>query len=75
MDAFASVISNNLNIVMKFLAIITIVMAIPTIITSFFGMNVALPFQTWHYAYVGIILLTVVLMVMGVLFITKKKMY
>lgn len=39
MDAFASIISNNLNIVMKFLASITIVMAIPTMIASFFGMN------------------------------------
>jgi magnesium transporter len=40
MDAFASVISNNLNIIMKFLATVTIVMAIPTMIASFFGMNV-----------------------------------
>ncbi len=40
MDAFASVISNNLNIVMKVLAIITVVMAIPTMIFSAYGMNV-----------------------------------
>lgn len=39
MDAFASVISNNLNIVMKVLAIVTIVMAIPTMIFSAYGMN------------------------------------
>lgn len=39
MDAFASVISNNLNIVMKLLATITIVLSIPTMIASFFGMN------------------------------------
>lgn len=39
MDAFASVISNNLNIVMKFLATVTIVLSIPTMISSFFGMN------------------------------------
>ncbi|MFA5658939.1 MAG: magnesium transporter CorA family protein [Oscillospiraceae bacterium] len=45
MDAFASVISNNLNVVMKRLTIITIVLAIPTIIFSFYGMNVPdLPF-------------------------------
>lgn len=75
MDTFASIISNNLNIVMKFLAIITIVMAVPTIITSFYGMNVPLPLQTWHYAYIGIIGITFLLMVIGALFITKKKMY
>lgn len=49
MDAFASVISNNLNIVMKVLTCITIIMAIPTMIFSFYGMNVSsLPFaNTW----------------------------
>ncbi|NLK87957.1 MAG: magnesium transporter CorA family protein [Clostridiaceae bacterium] len=46
MDAFASVISNNLNIVMKFLTSVTIVMAIPTMISSFFGMNVQMPLNT-----------------------------
>lgn len=40
MDAYASVISNNLNIVMKFLSVITIVLTVPTIVTSAFGMNV-----------------------------------
>ncbi|MHC1721693.1 MAG: magnesium transporter CorA family protein [Aminipila sp.] len=75
MDAFASIISNNLNIVMKFLAIITIVMAIPTIITSFFGMNVPIPYQGSPYACMGIVLLTIILMIFGALIITKKKMY
>ncbi|MCH4201430.1 MAG: magnesium transporter CorA family protein [Bacilli bacterium] len=40
MDAFASIISNNLNIVMKVLAILTIVLSIPTLIASFYGMNI-----------------------------------
>ena len=40
MDAFASVISNNLNIVMKVLTVITIVMSVPTMVFSFYGMNV-----------------------------------
>lgn len=39
MDAFASIISNNLNIVMKVLAVITIVLSIPTLVASFYGMN------------------------------------
>ena len=43
MDFFASVISNNLNIVMKVLASVTILMAIPTIIGGIFGMNITLP--------------------------------
>lgn len=75
MGAFASIISNNLNIVMKFLAIITIVMSVPTIITGFFGMNVPIPYQYNSFAYIGIIMLCVVLMISGALIITKKKMY
>lgn len=57
MDAFASIISNNLNVVMKFLASVTIVLSIPTIVTSFFGMNVKLPFQNLELAYLLIIVL------------------
>jgi magnesium transporter len=45
MDAFASIISNNLNSVMKLLAAITIVLSLPTMVASFYGMNVDLPFQ------------------------------
>lgn len=50
-DTFASVISNNLNIVMKFLATVTIVMSIPTMIASFYGMNVPLPGQNNPYGF------------------------
>ena len=45
MDAFASVISNNLNIVMKLLTSITIMLTIPTLFASLWGMNVPVPFQ------------------------------
>lgn len=48
MDAFASIISNNLNAVMKALAALTIVVNIPTIVSSFFGMNVSIPGNESH---------------------------
>ena len=51
MDAFASIISNNLNAVMKILAAITIMISLPTIVASFYGMNVGLPFQTHPQAF------------------------
>ncbi|MCF0152060.1 MAG: magnesium transporter CorA family protein [Megasphaera sp.] len=56
-DTFASIISNNLNLVMKFLASITILLAVPTIIFSLWGINVPVPFQdtaTGFYYVVGI---------------------
>jgi magnesium transporter len=56
MDAFASIISNNLNIVMKFLASVTIILAIPTMISSFFGMNVDVPFgENGGFLYVSLL--------------------
>ena len=58
MEAYSSVISNNLNIVMKKLAIINLVMMAPTIITSFFGMNFKLPFETLP-GYIPVILTTI----------------
>ncbi|NLE76054.1 MAG: magnesium transporter CorA family protein, partial [Chloroflexi bacterium] len=51
MDAFASIISNNLNAVMKILASITIVMSLPTMVASFYGMNVNLPLQNQPFAF------------------------
>lgn len=56
-DTFSSIISNNLNLVMKFLAAMTIILAIPTVVSSFFGMNVPVPFaeSTHGFLYVMII--------------------
>ena len=72
MDAFASVISNNLNIVMKVLTVITIVMAIPNIIFSFYGMNVAgLPFPQWWFP-TG---LAIVACIIATIILIKKDMF
>lgn len=72
MDAFASVISNNLNIVMKVLTVITIVMAIPNIIFSFYGMNVAgLPFPQWWFP-TG---LAIVACIIATIIFIKKDMF
>jgi magnesium transporter len=51
MDAFASIISNNLNSIMKFLASITIVLSLPTMVASFYGMNVDLPLEGHPHAF------------------------
>jgi len=59
MDAFASIISNNLNSVMKFLASITIIVSLPTLIASFYGMNVQLPLEDHTLAFLGIVFLAV----------------
>lgn len=78
MDAFASVISNNLNIVMKILAIITIVMAIPTMVFSAYGMNVnmeGMPFTQSPWGFPIIIGMSVALSVVATLVISKLKLF
>jgi len=74
MDAFASIISNNLNIVMKFLTSVTIVMAIPTMISSFFGMNVDLPLSG-DYAFWIIVVIAVVMSAVTGFTLIRKKMF
>lgn len=74
MDAFASIISNNLNIVMKVLTSLTIVMAIPTIVSSFYGMNIAngMPFdQFWWFP----IALSAAISLVVALILVKKGMF
>jgi magnesium transporter len=75
MDAFASIISNNLNVVMKFLASVTIVLSIPTIITSYFGMNVLIPYADTPWAYLGIIALFVIVCIVVVLIFIRKNWF
>lgn len=72
MDAFASVISNNLNVIMKILAALTIALNIPTIIFSFYGMNVDLPWQEDHFAFVWVILLSVLFTALAMYIFYKR---
>ncbi|MDR3165468.1 MAG: magnesium transporter CorA family protein [Synergistaceae bacterium] len=75
MDAFASVISNNLNIVMKFLTSVTIVMAIPTIVASFFGMNVPVPWAGKTLGFLYAMLVALLLTISVTVLFWKKKMF
>ena len=71
-DAFASIISNNLNVVMKFLASITIVMSVPTIVTSFYGMNVDLPIQQNSFAWLIVIFMSLFIVIV-IIFVFARR--
>jgi len=75
MDAFASIISNNLNIVMKFLTSVTIVMALPTMVASFYGMNVSLPLQGSAYAFPIVLGFSLLITGIGIFVLAKRKMF
>lgn len=76
MDAFASIISNNQNLIMKFLAAITIVLSIPTMIASFFGMNfVNIPGTDNPYGFYIVVISALLLTSIVVLVFRKKKLF
>jgi magnesium transporter len=75
MDGFASIISNNVNLVMKFLAAITIILSIPTMLASFWGMNVGVPLSNDRYGFWYVVMASTVLTILVILFFRKKKMF
>lgn len=78
MDTFASVISNNLNDVMKVLSVITIVMSIPTIIFSAYGMNLnasGMPFSSTQWGFLIIILFSVAISIIAAIVLSKKRFF
>ena len=78
MDTFSSVISNNVNGVMKFLTTITIVMAIPTMVFSAYGMNLNLsgiPFSASHDGFLIVILISLALSLVVALICSKKDLF
>lgn len=74
MDAYASIISNNLNGVMKFLTSITIIIAIPTLISSYWGMNVRVPFQDNPLGFAIVFIISILLGVVALFWLKKKNM-
>ena len=74
MDAYASIISNNLNSVMKTLTSITIILAVPTMISSFWGMNVWLPLQNSPYGFIVMIIISVILTLLVSWWLKRRNM-
>ena len=75
MDAFTSVISNNLNQVMKLLASVTILLSIPTMIASFWGMNVGVPFLEQQVGFWYVLLCSMSLTGVAGYVLWKKRMF
>lgn len=74
-ESYASIISNNLNVIMKRLTTITIILMIPTGISGFFGMNVPNGIEEWSWAFPTILVGTLLLSMAGYLVFKKKNMF
>lgn len=75
MDAFSAIISNNQNTVMQFLTVVTLIMAIPTIVSGFFGMNVpGIPFENNPNGFWITMLITCIICLIITFFMSRKKL-
>ncbi len=74
-DTFSSIISNNQNMVMKFLAAVTIIIAIPTVVSSFFGMNVPVPFQENTHGFVFVTAIAVSFSIVSAYYFWRNNMF
>lgn len=74
LDAYASIISNNLNGAMQFLTAITIILAIPTMISSYWGMNVPVPLQDNPFGFVVIVLFSLIIGLIAIIWLRRKQM-
>lgn len=72
-SAYSTIMTNNLNRVLKMLAALTVVLTIPTIVGSFYGMNVVLPFSDSPKAFAVILALTILLSVLAMVVFIKNK--
>jgi magnesium transporter len=76
MSAFGSIISNNLNITIQRLTLITIILTVPMVIASFFGMNVMVPYESGSlWAFFGIILASVAMSMAVIAYFRRKRMF
>jgi magnesium transporter len=74
-DLFSSLVSNNLNIVMKIMTSATFIMTIPAIIAGLYGMNVKLPIEQWPYAFWIILLAAFAISWLVFRIMLKKRMF
>lgn len=75
MDTFASIISNNLNSVMRRLTTVTLILMVPTLIASLYGMNVKLPLADHPNAFLFIVLASIILVGITSWYFKKQKWF
>ena len=73
-DIFGTMVSNNLNIVMKILTSITVIISIPTMVSSFLGMNVDFPFDTSVIGFYEVIGVSLLATIIATILLKRKNM-
>lgn len=73
LNVFETIISNNLNMVMKFLTVVSVIIAVPTVVSSFWGMNVPVPFQENQYGFLIVTIISIIITGLAGVYINKKE--
>ncbi|MFQ7059081.1 MAG: magnesium transporter CorA family protein, partial [Turicibacter sanguinis] len=73
LNVFETIISNNLNMVMKFLTVVSVIIAVPTVVSSFWGMNVPVPFQENQYGFLIVTIISIIITGLAGVYIIKKE--
>lgn len=74
MEAYASIISNNLNMVIQRLTLVTIILMVPTLVASLYGMNVDLPFKDSQFAFYFIVIFSLLISLALAWFFRRKRL-
>jgi len=74
-DAIASIINNNLNIVMKFLTSVTVVLSVPMIVSGLFGMNFIIPFGTSPFGFLMAVGLSALLTIVAIIIMRGRSLF
>ena len=75
MEAYASIISNNLNMVIQRLTLVTIILMVPTLVASLYGMNVPLPFKNSEYSFYFIIVFSISVSLLLAWFFRRHRLF
>ncbi len=75
MEAYTSIVSNNLNTFIQRLTVITIILMVPTLVSSFFGMNVKIPFESIPGAFYTVLLISGLASLLLVWFFRRKNIF
>jgi magnesium transporter len=73
-EAYSTIMSNNLNRIIRILTVATVLLEASTLIGTFYGMNVELPFANKHYTFAALVLFTVAINTSLLLFLRKKRL-
>ncbi len=75
MDFYSSIISNNLNVFIQRLTLVTIILMVPTLVASFYGMNVPLPFEKSKWSFLFIIVISIIISMFLAWFFRRKRLF